>query len=149
MPEAKTHSTSNHPKTLSPQQQNHLVDASQLAENLRGARANTDVSSTYATDECVIEGRLLMPDDGTPHVAVVVQAVLQPTADSQGPEVVATTLSNEAGKYRFADLKLGRYQLRCYTLNGWVYYQNGVTLGLEPAKSLEHIDFHFVAFKKG
>jgi protocatechuate 3,4-dioxygenase beta subunit len=31
-------------------------------------------------------------------------------------------LSDEGGKYRFVNLKPGQYQLRCYTLGGYLYY---------------------------
>ena len=65
-----------------------------------------------------IEGKLMMLDDTTPHVAVVVQAV------SDGKRI-ATVLSDEEGKYRFINLKPGQYQVRCYTTNGYVYYQSG------------------------
>ena len=65
-------------------------------------------------DPVSISGTLLMLDDVTPHVAIVVQAV------SEG-KAVATTLSDEAGKYQFVNLKPGKYQVRCYMLNGYVY----------------------------
>ena len=79
-----------------------------------------------------------MLDDKTPHVALVVQAVipdrpLSPQnwgdkgrlrgAGGEGEfQIAATTLSDENGKYQFINLKPGRYQVRCYTLNGYVYY---------------------------
>ena len=69
-----------------------------------------------------IEGTLLMLDDSTPHVAVVVQAV-------SDEKVMATTLSDESGKYRFATLKRREYKIRCYTLNGYVYYGEGKARG--------------------
>ena len=62
-----------------------------------------------------------MLDNQTPHVACVVQAV-KPAADRAEPEVVATTLSDKNGKYQFINLKSGRYQVRCYTLDGYVDY---------------------------
>ena len=62
-----------------------------------------------------IEGTLLMLDDTTPHVAVPVQAICN-------EKVIATTLSDESGKYRFINLKPGQYQLRCQVLGGYVYY---------------------------
>ncbi len=56
----------------------------------------------YAQDNEVvsISGTLLMLDDKTPSVACVVQ-VVKPTADGDEPTVIATTLSNENGKYQF------------------------------------------------
>ena len=51
-----------------------------------------------------IQGTLLMLDDATPHVAVPVQAICD-------GEVIATTLSDESGKYQFANLERERYQV--------------------------------------
>ncbi len=62
-----------------------------------------------------IEGRLLMLDDKTPHVAIPVQAM-------RDGKVAATTLSDNSGKYRFVNLKPGCYQIRCQVLGGHVYY---------------------------
>ncbi|MFQ6042799.1 MAG: SdrD B-like domain-containing protein, partial [Candidatus Poribacteria bacterium] len=119
--------------------------------------------------EVSISGTLLMLDDATPHVAVVVQAVT-PAADGKGePQVVATTLSDEAGKYQFTNLKPGRYQVRCYTGNGYVYYtlrqdpdgivgitevifgkeESGDILRIEPGETPLSVDFRFPPFKKG
>ena len=117
-------------------------------------------ASIYAQNEGVrIEGTLLMFDDKTPHVAVVVQAVT-PLFDGRGePTVVATTLSSKTGKYQFVNLKPGRYQVRCHTLNGYVYYRevensavagsHAKTLYLKPGRTLSGIDFRFAPFKKG
>jgi len=63
-----------------------------------------------------IEGRLLTLDDTTPHVAVPVQAM-------RNGKAIATTLSDEKGKYRFVNLKPGKYQLRCQVLGGYVNYK--------------------------
>ena len=38
-------------------------------------------------------------------------------------EVVATTLSHERGRYQLTALKPGEYKIRCYTLDGYVYYK--------------------------
>ena len=38
------------------------------------------------------------------------------------PKVIATTLSDEGSKYRFLNLKPGRYLVRCYTLDGYTYF---------------------------
>ena len=119
-----------------------------------------------------IEGTLLMLDDATPHVAVPVQAICS-------EEVIATTLSDESGKYRFINLKPGRYQLRCQVLGGYVYYKTtddasrfsnfslerkvrsketggtateknaGEVLSVEQGKTLKNINFRFAHFKKG
>ena len=99
----------------------------------------------------------MMLDDVTPHVAVVVQAI------SDG-KVMATTLSDERGGYRLMNLKPGQYQVRCYTLNGYVYYKEGAggrgnrvaweqeksdVLRVESGKTLKDINFRFAPFKKG
>ncbi|MBM3242608.1 response regulator [Candidatus Poribacteria bacterium] len=62
-----------------------------------------------------ISGALMMLDEKTPHVAVPVQVI-------RDGKVIATTLSDEDGKYRFVNLKPGRYKVRCQTLDGYVYY---------------------------
>jgi len=66
-----------------------------------------------------ISGTLLMYDDLTPHVGVPVEAVHAETST-----VVATTLSDEMGRYQFINLKPGKYQLRCYTGSSYAYYQS-------------------------
>jgi ligand-binding sensor domain-containing protein len=96
-----------------------------------------------------IEGALLMLDDKTPHVACVVQAVTPAHDGKLELTVVATTLSDENGKYQFTNLLPERYQVRCYTLNGYVYYQAGKKLQLRRGQSLTNIDFRIAPFKKG
>ncbi|MBI1925416.1 sigma 54-interacting transcriptional regulator [Candidatus Poribacteria bacterium] len=81
-----------------------------------------------------------------------------------GPFVIATTLSDEAGRYRFINLKPGRYQVRCQVLGGYVYYVSGTSsfagdgelphlkgevLHVEHGNPLSDIDFRFAPFKKG
>ena len=78
-----------------------------------------------------ISGTLLMLDDTTPHVAAVVQAVT-PSPDGKGePTVVATKLTDERGGYQFINLKSGRYKVRCYTLDGYLYYREGGNSALD------------------
>lgn len=95
----------------------------------------------------------MMLDNITPHVSVVLQAV-------QSGKVVATTLSDESGRYSFANLTPGDYQVRCYTSRGYVCYQKRGndktrelekvdTLHVESSKTLKDIDFRFAPFKKG
>ncbi len=94
--------------------------------------------------------------DNTFHKSVSVQAVRIDKSTGQ-QQVVATTLSNETGNYRFTHLKPGRYLVRCYTGN-YVYYAQseratdeavGDILLVEARKALEEIDFQFAPFKKG
>ncbi|MBM3240962.1 hypothetical protein FJZ31_32165 [Candidatus Poribacteria bacterium] len=125
------------------------------------------------TEVISISGTLLMLDDTTPHVAVPVQACLlsPPGREARGEEgkVIATVLSDQEGKYRFINLKPGRYQVRCQILNGYVYYEKGGNgrkqgyddventdssslgdlLQVERDRLLENIDFRFAPFKKG
>ena len=135
------------------------------------------VAIAWAEDEVSIEGRLLMLDDDTPHVAVPVQAI-------RDGKVTDTVLSDESGKYRFVSLKPGSYQVRCQVLGGYVYYEERAdgrkwsyeearrreseevrgrgseevrgrgseeagTLKVEPNKTFKGIDFRFAPFKKG
>jgi ligand-binding sensor domain-containing protein len=87
-------------------------------------------------------------------------------------KVVATVRSWYTGTFQFINLKPGRYQLRCQILGGYVYYRDTddalrftfydsqtaessvgeemrEMLQVERGKTLEDIDFHFPAFKKG
>ena len=119
--------------------------------------------TAQAEDVISIEGRLLMLDDMTPHVAVPVQAL-------RNGEVIATVLSDESGKYQFINLKPGRYKLRCQVLGGYVYYRAtgdalrvtryegetsvaekdaGENLYIRRRRTLKNIDLRFAPFKKG
>jgi ligand-binding sensor domain-containing protein len=105
-----------------------------------------------------IEGKLLMLDDKTPHEAVVVQAV----AMHNGKYAVAdTALSHENGYYKFVNMKPGRYVVRCYTSDGYIYYKwnkNEPVDNISQATPLrvqqytkiqEYINFRFAPFGKG
>ncbi|MBC8235973.1 carboxypeptidase regulatory-like domain-containing protein, partial [bacterium] len=149
-----------------------LYDLSATSGNLGDWRLGIRLSEgerrtlNFTLKEAIsIEGTLLMLDDVTPHVAVPVQAICN-------GKVIATTLSDESGKYRFINLKPGQYQLRCQVLGGYVYYRvtehalrftpydSQVTesviaedvadvLQVEDRKTLKNIDFRFAPFKKG
>jgi len=69
--------------------------------------------------QSIIEGKLVMLDGITPHVAVPVEVV-----HIENQKIAATVLSDEEGKYRFTRLKAGRYQVRCQVLGGYVYYSS-------------------------
>jgi len=115
-----------------------------------------------------IEGSLLMLDNATPHVSIVVQAVIPASDKNEAPEIVATTLSDENGRYRFVNLKPGKYQVCCQVLDGYVYYRDvshalrftpygseakeensGDILSVEQGRKLKNINFRFPPFKKG
>ena len=75
-----------------------------------------------------IEGTLMTLDDAPAHVAVPVEAVMIGSDNSPDDgKVVATTLSNNGGNYQLINLKPGRYQVRCQTLDGYVYYAGRLT----------------------
>jgi serine phosphatase RsbU (regulator of sigma subunit)/ligand-binding sensor domain-containing protein len=93
-------------------------------------------------DHVSIEGKAMMLDGKTPHIALVVQAI-------RGSETVATTLTDEGGRYQFISLKPGDYHVRCYTFNGYIYYDGAKVLKVEDGKTLKDIDFHLAPFKKG
>ena len=108
-----------------------------------------------------IEGTLMMLDDSTPHVAVPVKAM---TVRNGEPirRPIATTFSDERGKYRFINLKPVLYKVLCHIPGGDVYYGvlpsstskrategEGKTLQVEHGKTLKNIDFRFAPFKKG
>ena len=75
-----------------------------------------------------IEGTLMTLDDVPAHVAVPVEAVMLSSGDSSDDgKIVATTLSNNGGNYQLINLKPGRYQVRCQTPDGYVYYAGRLT----------------------
>ena len=109
----------------------------------------TSIAYAQGNEEISISGTLLMLDDKTPHVAVVVQAVTPAADPGDEPTVVATVLSDTQGKYELANLKPGPYQLRCHTWNGYFYRRGGEILRVEIGKRLKDIDFRFAPFRKG
>jgi hypothetical protein len=90
-----------------------------------------------------IVGTIFMPvpDHTTPHVAVLVQAV-------RDGEVIDTKLSDVAGRFSFANLKPGQYQVRCQTPAGYVYPVEGETHQITTGERLQ-VHFHISPFKKG
>ncbi len=94
-------------------------------------------------DPISIVGTLFMPvpDHATPHVAVLVQAV-------KDGEVIDTRLSDAAGRFSFANLKPGQYQVRCQTPMGYVYPVEGETHQVAAGET-HQVHFHIAPFKKG
>ncbi len=104
-----------------------------------------------------IEGTLLMLDNETPHMAVVVQAVMTSGGKPVGRPISA--LSDENGKYQITNLRPGPYRVRCYALDGYIYYKSGAdgtveiadatSLQVQRGRIIKSIDFRFAPFKKG
>ncbi|RKY03822.1 hypothetical protein DRP77_05345, partial [Candidatus Poribacteria bacterium] len=88
--------------------------------------------------------------DNSPLAGVTVQAL---RGDGEAEKVVATTLSDENGRYEFVNLMPGRYKVRCYKPGGYVYYSpQGSGEGLldvKPGRTVRGVDFHLAPFKKG
>ncbi|MBI4658630.1 MAG: hypothetical protein HY735_07245, partial [Verrucomicrobia bacterium] len=90
--------------------------------------------------------------DESPHAAAVVEAVRPAgggTNTLSGVRVIATARSNAGGNYRFVNLRLGPYQVRCPTGSGYVYHDGGKTFQFETGKVIPGIDLRFPPFKKG
>ncbi|MBI3416083.1 MAG: hypothetical protein HY043_12360, partial [Verrucomicrobia bacterium] len=121
-----------------------------------GQRLQLDLS---LADSGNISGTLRM-FDGTPHVAVPVQ-ILKATN-----EVVATVLSDVAGRFAFTNVPPADYQVRCQVLDGYRYLgvdrkinygevgavgslHEARTIRLNPGQTVENADFIFAPFKKG
>lgn len=102
-----------------------------------------EVAAQSQGDPISIVGTLFMPvpDHATPHVAVLVQAV-------RDGEVIDTTLSDEMGRFSFANLKPGQYQVRCQTPIGDVYPVEGETHQVAAGET-HQVHFHIAPFKKG
>ena len=151
------------------------------AEGFRLAPQEHRLLSMRLKEAVSISG-FLMAFDHTRHSAVPVQAVRvgEPTTHGTdwGVDMLATTLSDDNGEYRFVNLKPGKYRVRCHTSEGYVYYgatgepshiTNNRTLGTDSekrmgaptaedageilqvahGKTIRNIDFRFAPFKKG
>jgi ligand-binding sensor domain-containing protein/signal transduction histidine kinase/DNA-binding NarL/FixJ family response regulator len=102
-------------------------------------------------------GGTLMAYDGSPHAAVVVQAV--PVTQAGPPRKPVSVLSDENGHFRFINLRPGPYRVRSYIGDRYVYYgarldasattPPGTILQVEQERSLPGVDLHFAPFKKG
>ena len=64
------------------------------------------------------------------------------------PEVAAV-MTDPKGKYRFPQLKPGRYTLRAQVPGGFVGLSGGPTLTVEADKPLANVNFHLPPFKTG
>ena len=107
-----------------------------------GARVNMNLTLQKAVS---ISGTLLKFDN-TPHIGVVVEALLlEKNGSSQSR---ATTLSDNSGQYQFINLRAGRYQLRCHTLKTQREDSNKI-VSVVTQRTLENVDFHFPPFKHG
>ena len=106
------------------------------------ARVNMDLTLQKAVS---ISGTLLKFDN-TPHVGVVVEAVLLGKNGSSQRQ--ATTLSDNRGQYKFINLRIGQYQLRCHTLKTQREDPNKI-VSVVPQNTLENVDFRFPPFKHG
>ena len=105
------------------------------------------------TESVHIEGVISM-FDGTPQVGVTVQAVRIPPEAGAPGVTMASALSDAEGKYRFANLKPGTYQVRCHTKEGYRYYQHTrdsdpATLPVAAGSHHASIDFRIAPFRKG
>ncbi len=107
-----------------------------------GARVNMNLTLQQAVS---ISGTLLKFDN-TPHIGVVVEALLlEKNGSSQSR---ATTLSDNRGQYQFINLAAGRYQLRCHTLKKQREDSNKI-VSVVTQRTLEDVDFRFPPFKHG
>ena len=102
-----------------------------------------EVAAQSQGEPISIVGTLFMPvrDHTTPHVAVLVQVV-------RDGKVIDTMLSDEMGRFSFANLKPGQYQVRCQTPMGYVYPTEGETHQVAAGETYP-VHFHITPFKKG
>ena len=92
-----------------------------------------------------ISGSLLKFDD-TPHVGVLVEALL--LGKNGSSQRRATTVSDSRGEYKFINLRAGRYQLRCQTSKTRSEDPNKI-VSVVRQNTLENVDFRFPSFKHG
>ena len=126
-----------------------LSRAGRFSILLLGISLLFNIASAQENEGDSISGQLLMLDDKTPHVATAVQLVTASLGTTEPPQIIATVLSDERGGYKFHNLKPGRYHVRCYTKDGYIYYQHGKILHVERDNVLLDIDFRFAPFKRG
>ena len=107
-----------------------------------GDRAKINLTLQKAVS---ISGALLKLDR-TPHVGVVVEALLLEKNGSSQRQ--ATTLSDNRGKYKFINLRTGQYQLRCHTLKAHSENPNKI-VSVDRQNTLKNVDFRFPPFKHG
>ena len=87
-----------------------------------------------------------------PHNHVFVEAVYLSQQDSVKNSFSRFTISDSDGKYQFINLKPGQYQIRCHTLDRFIYYKKDnqiATLNVEVGVKIDNINFRFAHFKKG
>lgn len=110
--------------------------------------------STLALDDSILPNVLVQVEavrdkdlvgDGQP---VNAPAVRRDKSDLPQVSVVAKTISDDKGAFKFFNIKPGSYRLRSHTLGKLVYYNDGELLRVER-KPLENVDFHLTSFKKG
>jgi signal transduction histidine kinase/ligand-binding sensor domain-containing protein len=99
-----------------------------------------------------LAGRVLTPDASAGLAAMVVQAVDatgEAAAPGAEPRAAAATLTDQAGAYRFLNLRPGRYQVRCQVAGGHVYHGGGTTFLVDDTHHFTNLDFHLAPVKKG
>ncbi len=104
-----------------------------------------------------IAGRTMTldPTNNAPQAAIPVQ-VLAPESGGRPADLVATTVTDAAGHFEFVCLKPGKYQVRCQSPSGYLYYGAG-PLGDGPRRIVEvgesgareSVDFRFAEAAKG
>lgn len=92
-----------------------------------------------------ISGSLLKYDN-TPHVGVLVEAVLLGKKSSSQRRVM--TLSDNRGQYKFINFRAGQYQIRCHTLKTQEEDPNKI-VSVDRPDALNNVDFRFPPFKHG
>ncbi len=107
-----------------------------------GARVDMNLTLQKAVS---ISGSL-MKLDNNPHVGVFVEAIL--LDKNRFNQSRTTTLSDNRGKYKFINLRPGRYQIRCHTLKTQGEDPNKI-VSVVPQNTLENVNFRFLPFKYG
>ncbi len=95
-----------------------------------------------------ISGRVSTPDSAMADVPV--QAILDRSGDLRNhPYTIAVTLTDKEGRYRFINLKPGRYQVWCVTPGEDIHSRaEKKTLQVERGKTLADVDFRLSRFKQ-
>ncbi|NIP92566.1 MAG: carboxypeptidase regulatory-like domain-containing protein, partial [Akkermansiaceae bacterium] len=102
-------------------------------------------------DRAPLSGEVLTFDE-SPLGGVIVQVLRsgEEPVDSDVPAgPVATTLSDERGRYRFPSLSPGSYAVRAQVPGGFAEAERSEPVVIGEEGQLGRVDFHLPAFKKG
>jgi signal transduction histidine kinase/ligand-binding sensor domain-containing protein/CheY-like chemotaxis protein len=86
--------------------------------------------------------------DNSPQASVVVQVLRRDSSGSTAAVPVTAMLSDSAGEFKFVNLPVGEYLVRCHTDNGFVEYDGGKPVKFRGERR-SNLNFRLAPFRKG